>query len=271
MATILVLVHPHDRFFARSFLVSGLFQHWARMGHTVHVHAGTEGAPAADVALLHVDLSVVPEPYLQLLRRYPVTLNGGTADIRKRRISLNLVEAGDDWQGPVVVKTDLNAGGTPEWGHQQVEARQGRAVASPIRPMTGRYPVFASKVLVPTMVWRDPALVVERFLPERDPRGYYLRNWVFFGDHERCNRALGTEPIVKADDVRERVPVPVPDELRAHRARLGFDYGKFDFVLHEGRPVLIDVNRTPAHSARMATALEAGMADLALGIEAFLR
>jgi hypothetical protein len=39
--------------------------------------------------------------------------------------------------------------------------------------------------------------------------------------------------------------VPVPDDLRETRRRLGFDYGKWDFVLHEGRAVLIDANKTP--------------------------
>ena len=28
------------------------------------------------------------------------------------------------------------------------------------------------------------------------------------------------------------------------RQELGFDYGKFDYVVHDGRPVLLDANKT---------------------------
>ena len=30
---------------------------------------------------------------------------------------------------------------------------------------------------------------------------------------------------------------------------MGFDYGKFDYVIRDGQVVLFDVNRTPAHGA----------------------
>src|SRR5213079_1238108 len=36
---------------------------------------------------------------------------------------------------------------------------------------------------------------------------------------------------------------PHPEIVEA-RKRLNFDYGKFDYVLHEGRPVLLDTNKT---------------------------
>ena len=93
---------------------------------------------------------------------------------------------------------------------------------------------------------------------------------MFFGDRERCNRVVGRHPVVKASDALERVPVDVPDEIRAFRRRLGFDYGKFDFVINEGRPVLLDVNRTPVVPENLGEAMRAGMANLAPGIEGFL-
>ena len=37
----------------------------------------------------------------------------------------------------------------------------------------------------------------------------------------------------------------MPDEIRAERQRLGFDYGKFDFAIGPEGPVLYDANRTP--------------------------
>ena len=28
------------------------------------------------------------------------------------------------------------------------------------------------------------------------------------------------------------------------REQMGFDYGKFDYVIHEGKPILLDANKT---------------------------
>ena len=60
---------------------------WERAGHRVLFHRGLGPPPAGDIALLHVDLTVVPESYLALARRYPRVLNGATGDIRKSRYS----------------------------------------------------------------------------------------------------------------------------------------------------------------------------------------
>ena len=270
MAAILVLVHPSDLFRNRHFMVTGLFDHWMAAGHRVLVHEGTTGLPDADIALLHVDTTIVPEAYLDALRRYPIVLNQATGDISKRRISEQLVGPDESYAGPVIVKTNANAGGVPEWLHQEVARASGRPMGPAVHPMLARYPVFASSSEVPVAMRRDPELVVERFLPERDEHGYYARHWIFFGPAERCNRVRGAEPVVKGADIEERIAVPVPDELRAWRKRLGFDYGKFDFVIHEGKPVLLDVNRTPAAPANLSDALRAGNAELAKGIDAFL-
>jgi hypothetical protein len=51
------------------------------------------------------------------------------------------------------------------------------------------------------------------------------------------------------------------------RARLGFDYGKFDYGIVDGQVVLYDVNRTPAassdprHHRRTLAALPEGLYD----------
>jgi len=42
------------------------------------------------------------------------------------------------------------------------------------------------------------------------------------------------------------------------RRKLGFDYGKFDYVVHEGRAHLLDANRTPG-------ALQDGKLNLVIG------
>jgi hypothetical protein len=271
MARIVVLTHPRDLFRSRHFMVQGLFSHWEAAGHRVVVHEGTRDLPDADVAVLHVDRTVVPAEYIEALRRYPFVVNGKTGDIGKRAISRHLVGPYDAYAGPVIVKTNANAGGVPERLHEEVARLKGEPAGPPVRYMTERYPIYDSPALVPPALRLDPDLVVEKFLPERAEHGYYSRHWVFFGDRERCNRVQGPHPVVKAADATERVPVPVPDELRAWRARLGFDYGKFDFVVHDGAPILLDVNRTPTLPAKLSDAVKAGMEDLAKGIAAFCR
>jgi hypothetical protein len=53
-------------------------------------------------------------------------------------------------------------------------------------------------------------------------------------------------PIVKSTDiVRYEYLSEVPAELRRERERLGFDFGKFDYVLENGVARLLDANATP--------------------------
>jgi hypothetical protein len=99
---------------------------------------------------------------------------------------------------------------------------------------------------VPASVWRDRSLVVERFLPETRDGFHLLRTWAFLGDREVAYLNFSRERIVKSYNTEHREALrEIPEAIRLARRRLGFDYGKFDFVIHEGRPVLLDVNPTP--------------------------
>lgn len=227
--------------------------------------AGPRDLPPAEIAILHVDLSVVPRDYLAALRKYPRVLNGRVVDIRKRTVSRNLLSPRHRWKGAVVVKTDLNCGGIPEWLAAHKSGASGHLKA----PGQDDYKILPSMRAVDPSVWADPTKVVERFLPEQDQRGYWLRTWVFFGPVERCNRYLSRSPIIKGRTVEDREPAPVPAALRAERKRLGFDYGKFDFVLHEGKTVLFDANKTPAGSPPGPGMDEANL-RLAAGIDSFV-
>ncbi len=272
MSTLLVVSHEDGLFEQSTFMVRGMIPHWRAAGHTVHVREGLADLPPADLAFLHVDLTRIPADYARALARYPRVVNGATRDIDKRSVSANLVARGDGYSGPVIIKTDLNSGGMPEAFLNRQAIQKGRPPATPRRVMRGRYPVLDSVDDVPAEVWLDPDLVVEKFLPERDPRGYAMRVWIFLGDRERCTRLVGPHPVVKGSDVIVREPgQPVPDELRAARARLGFDYGKFDFVLHEGRVVLLDVNRTPTVPANLSRPVAELVEHLAGGVDALLR
>jgi hypothetical protein len=273
LSRIVLVTHTHDNFRNRNSLLKSLAGHWVDSAHEVSLVEGLRDWPEGDLAIMHVDLSLIPDVYSEACKRYPVVINGSATDIRKRRVSRNLVGPGDGWTGPVIIKTDLNYGGIPEWNVLQQSNGEGPPADLPSGPIVSTdrpYPILRSSGQVPMEVWSNPGLVVERFLPEQDAQGFWTRAWVFFGDRERCTRYLSNAPIVKTSGILARESVPVPDELRAERERLGFDYGKFDFVVRDGKAILLDANRTPSAPPSNPD-VETSNANLARGLESFLR
>lgn len=273
MAHIVVIVHLHDEFQGEDYLLHHLIDHWMRGGHRITVARGLSEWPAADIAILHVDLTVVPQAYAQAAKKYPVVVNGAALDIRKRHVSRNILRPGADWHGPVILKTDLNCRGVREARLLKIVEGQGAVADESLAGtvwLQGQYPILESPHAVRSETWNNPGVVVEKFLPERDERGYWTRVWAFFGDRERCTRYLAHGPIVKSKSMIAAEPASVPPELRRERERLGFDYGKFDFVIHGGEPVLLDANRTPWAPPRNAVN-DASNANLARGLDALLR
>ena len=198
----------------------------------------------ADAALLHVDMSLVPDAYLELAARYPLTINGRVSDIRKRLVSRNLITRGSDWTGPVLAKTDLNSNGAPErFLHRRAT---GAPLGPPAEAAEDAYHLFDAPAAVPSGLWDDPAMVFERYLPERRGDMNVLRVWSLLGKYERCSWYLSPETVVKGRNIVDFGPSEVPAFLREERHRLGFDYGKFDFAIPPDGPVLYDANRTPA-------------------------
>lgn len=286
MPRLIILVEEAERFVRERYFAKLMVPAWEAGGWSVAVHALDPLAtpepgrwPAADAALVHLDLTVLPGALCDALRhRYPVAINAGTRDISKRRVSQQLVAPGDGWDGPVIVKTNANCGGISERRQRYAGGLGGRGrwVYDHLLPwsVTGRlrtrdYPVYDSPAAVPARAWSHPGLVVERFLAEREEGLYALRQWVFLGDREIHRRTLAPSPVVKSGDgVRTETLGEVPAELRARRGELGFDYGKFDYVLHEGRGVLLDANRTPTHGAHLGDTGRALAAGLAAGLDA---
>jgi hypothetical protein len=273
---IAVLTCANDEIESYSYLLNLLIDAWQKSGIEIIVLRGVDRFEAADALILHVDLTVVPRDYVALSKRYPVAINGRVHDISKRRISANLLRARDPYQGEVIVKTNRNSGGLPE----RRKDRRGlwkRVYECLPWSWTGRlapqrYPIFSSPAAVPRAVWYNPRLVVEKYLPEREGEYYCLRQWIFFGEREVNQRVFSPEPIVKARNVIHReYGLPVPDALRAMRSKLGFDYGKFDYVLVDGEVALLDANRTPfANRDNPSPRLEAIVSELAQGLDGFL-
>jgi hypothetical protein len=241
---------------------------WRRRGHQVEVPVSLQGLPDADVAILHVNLSLVPPYYAELAAHYPVLLNGKALDIRKRNVSRNLVRQGDSWSGPVIVKSDFNCNGLPELLYQRRAERLGmvpqRRIEAPIA-----YAILPHPDAVAHAVWTSDLHVVERFLPEQEGDTFFIRTWLFFGDRERCVRCRGHDPVLKGSSIIAYQPAEIPDAIRAERERLGFDFGKFDFVIHDGEPILLDANKTPSLPAP-SPRVEPLYAFLAEGLDSFL-
>ncbi len=281
MAAIAIHTHP-SRMLRPYYLVAKLVDLWRQAGMRVEVVAGPRPVSSVSIGLLHVDLTRVPPEYAALTRSYPVLLNGAVLDIGKRRLGVGLLERDSPYDGPVIVKTDLNARGNPERIAQQW--RRGRAArvreklldrVFPRRP-TGRlwregYPVFSSKARVPSWVWARPDLVVQRFITDHIGGGEYaLRQWTFFGASElNVVRVLSGSNRPGARFTSMRPAGEVPPELRALRLEMGFDFGKFDYFLEDGRPTVIDVNKTPTYGLTSALRREA-LPHLADGLKRWL-
>ncbi len=255
MRRLAILVHEHDAFESQPYFLRECVSLWRAQGTEVNVMHGPKPPNGADLGFLHVDLTVVPPPYLEACRAFPHVLNGRVADISKRVVSRNLVRRGDGYVGPVIIKTNLNHGGkmealrAPEPDSARVAARGLRSLLpwNRIKRRGGlAYRIVDSVREVPDAVWDRRDLVVERFLPERSGRYYIQRSWIFLGDRELVTVWYSKKPIVKARNIaRYEHADGVPDELRRVRCEMGFDFGKFDYVMIDGKPVLFDANRTP--------------------------
>jgi hypothetical protein len=265
---IAVLFHAGDRQSnLASYIVHHLAQYWREDGHEVVYLFGTWVFAPADLLLVHVNLSVVPGEYLKFAARYPIALNARVGDIRKSAISRNLVRPGAAWEGPVIVKSNLNYGGQPEetlggnWLEQRFPmwrsiVRRSAKVLGWYRPMAHwqSYQVFASMREVPRSWLRSRQLVVEKFRPEREGGLYHLRIYQFLGDRYSCSRLASSGPVVKAQNSLRIERVEPHPEILAWRKRLGIDYGKLDYVVDDGEVVLLDVNKTTGASRHMADA-----------------
>lgn len=241
---------PYDR----PGLISSLGDVWQEQGHELLMWRGIPAnAPEVDVIIPHIDLTVTPPEYQSWLEQFPAVVNRLSTDISKRNVSRNLVSADDDWDGEVIVKTNRNFGGMPE---RLIEnAEQGQPLHQEVlqRPwkrveqlLPEQYPVFANLSSVPFGVWRNEALIVERFIPERDGNQYCNRVALMMGDRVFTRRLYSEAKIIKGPNITRIEECDLPPGFESVRQNLGLDYGKIDFVVHGDEIHVLDVNNTPA-------------------------
>lgn len=251
------------------YFVSKLAERWRKQDIEIHVTAGCHHVPA-DLAFLHVDISVVPDEYLALGRRYAAAINHGARDILKTRISRHLLSRNDPYNGPVIVKTDANYGGVNEFN---IAADTGQATCYDPdieRPWRKReimdslnYPIFASLREVPPGVWKNDRLVVEKFLPERLGNGDYRSyTYYFFGRRDFAAWLRSPRPVIKSSVATSfGLLDQIPQAVRDYRNASGFDFGKIDYCEVNGEVIVFDLNKTPALSDQIRSLLSNRVLD----------
>ncbi len=268
MKSIAVLMHPRQLDAERlHYRIWPIIANWRAMGVRVDVIYGVRGHErelmAADVLVPHVDCSWLDDRTWELLQRHPRVINRRVRDIRKMAVSAQLVQRGDAWDGPVIVKTAGNCGGLSD---HRFSREHGPSVLDRVRhrltfharrepwlmgfaKTLTRYYLFGHRREVPGAVWGNQSLVVEKFLPERDEAGnFVMRMWITMGDAGVGRILRGSDPYVKnVNAALEEFSAP-PASVEAWRRSFGLDYGKIDFVMHGGEAVIIDANTTPTVS-----------------------
>jgi len=251
---IAILFHKNEKNPRRKYLITFFADIWQKEGNEVIFLFGIKKFVLADLIIVHVDLSVVPDEYLEFAEQYPIVLNGKVKDIRKSTFSKHLVTKNDPYEGKVIVKSDLNYAGRPE-RHLQ-PSRFSRILSKfPFGRFRGKryfnsslnYQIFDHSRLVPRAYFKNSHLVVEKFLPEMEKGLYFSRCFYFLGDRMNCFRLASKHPIVKAINCIRIEQIESHPEVLAYRKALKFDYGHFDYTIHQGNVVLHDINKTTGY------------------------
>lgn len=249
MKTILIVNAERQR---KKDLITHLAKRWEMMGFRVIMHYGSNNLPPADIAVLHVNRTVVPQIYHDVLADYPIVINRNILDISRERYSKILLTDQSNYKGAVIIKTNANYGGMPEYNQLEEQQRLPQddnwSTKEFLDPR--RYPIYRRLQDVPHGAWENPHLIIEKFVPEIERKYffrkyYFVRYWSFFGDSSSTGRFGSRNPILKfSSRETEDIPVEIPASLVEKRRELEIDYGRFDFVVHNNRAILLDVNKT---------------------------
>lgn len=252
-----------------NYVVAMLAEHWKAWGHPVST--GPLQTLNAGLGIMHVNQTRVDAGLAPACPGGHPLLNRNVLDISKSSFSSLRLLPEDRWNGPVIVKSNLNCFGEPErklhrpsllQRFQRKLARTSWQTARRLPP--NDYPVLAGLADVPDWVWSHEDIIVERFMPERVGDLYAMRGWLFFGERGYAYRLYSSSRIVKAGNITHfDILDSVPEELQSFRRQHGFDFGKFDYVEVEGRAVLLDINKTPTTVAKPDSPR---MRDLAEGL-----
>ena len=249
-----IIVLFHEKASTKSvkkYEISLLADQWRKQGHKVRFVFGTSQRVDGDICFVHVDLSRVPKSYLQYARRFPVVINGQVSDITKSSFSKIRVKNKQDYSGPVIVKSNLNHGGWPEAKNRfpmllltLVRAFQKFGVKSLFPISQADYRIYDRCNLVPDRYFKSPEHIVEQLITEKEGDLFCLNIYKFLGDFGSAERLYAKSPIITGFNPIGRDFIDTPSEIRKIQKDLHLDYGKLDYVLRDGKIVLLDVNKT---------------------------
>ncbi len=212
---------------------------------------------------MHVDLSFVSDAYLEFAKNYPITINAKIQDIRKSVVSSNIVSADSDWGGEVIVKTDLNFSGRPETlldypksvvrnANTMLFLERLKSLKNRLSGDRGnrklRYQIFPGINQVPEHYMLDENFIVEKFLPEMEDDYYCIRMFQCLGDKFDCTRLYSKRPIINYGEGGKAHFIEPDEIVHQWRRQYNLDYGKIDYVIHQGKPVLLDISKTTGTS-----------------------
>lgn len=207
----------------------------------------------ASVAFIHVDLTELPASFLTIGDRYVDAINGRAATIDRRLYSRLRLMPDSDFEGPVIVKTFRNSRGFPELRYaarKNFISRASHVVRKLAVPdykerMCPAYRVYDSIADVPSAVWADERLFVERFAPGNLKPPLLRYKYNFFLDIEQNTRSTFSS-VIYDDAAVEKFEVvqEVPDEVRRVRRDLHLDYGAIEYFIVGDDCFVIDANKT---------------------------
>lgn len=284
---IAILFHESDRVNdTKHYAISALADTWRRDGHIVIYLFGIRNFVPADLVLVHIDLSVVPDEYITFSEQYPIVLNGKVKDIRKSSFSPYLIQSNDPYPGPVFIKTNFNFAGVPEtyrlWKLPFPFSHAGYYLAKGFKIILhslnfgkfckpADYLQIDSLGEIPVNWFKRNDIVIQRFCPEMEDGLYHTRFYVFLGGRYYCECLSSPVPVVNSRSAVRTEYIDVHPEIERLRQELKFDYGKFDYVMHEGVPVLLDINKTIGVPKRVTPELEGARKHCAEGLYSYFR
>jgi hypothetical protein len=242
----------------RGYAIKTLLPHLTEAGIAYRILDRPEKSGAARKALLHLDLTELPDSYRDLAAQYDGAINGGALSIHRFLYSTLRLSEGDAHGGAVVVKTVLNARGLPE-----VRLRRSRNRWTRMRYLLGKllvpgfreraaphYRVYRSVGEVPKKVWRDARLMVEKYAFDSLEMPIVKHRYLFMLGAQLNIKQVYNDPLCSSAKIISSEAVgPPPQEVMAVRRQLKLDYGAIDYFIVEGRGVVVDANKTMGSSA----------------------
>lgn len=241
-------------FYAQSeYCIHRVLRHLRQQGFVCRVLDRFDADDTGRVAMLHADLTQIPDWCRDIHKYYEVCINGRATTISRLLFSRVTLEPDTEYEGPVITKSIYNSRGLPE-----LRYREATHLPSRIKGWIGRrfrsnynarqcppYRVFASPSKVPKRIWEDPTRIVEEFIPGTLQTPITTFRYQFFFD-EFCNERMTCDSLIARDEtfIENAFLDDVADELLTARREFNVDFGAIDYLMRDGKPVIIDINKT---------------------------